>query len=110
MRKLEDTMNWLSDMDWGWWPIVSLRPPKDRDIDNKVLFRISLFAGTVMGLLVYIMLAAKRTAPVTPKHVIAFIVLGIAVFFVLYKVTFAYCWNRRAARLRNAVKEEQAVS
>lgn len=110
MRKLEDTMNWLTDMDWGWWPIVSLRPPKDRDIDNKVLLRISLVAGTGMGLLVFLTMAAGRTLPVTPQYFIAFIVLGIAVFFVLYKVTFAYCWNRRAARLRNAEKEEQAVS
>ena len=62
-------MNGLTDMDWGWWPVVSLRPPKDKDIDN--------FSGTALVL---------------------YLLFGVIGFFILYKCMFAYFWNRRARR------------
>ncbi len=55
MRKFEDIMNWLTDLDWGWWPVLSMRPQKDDDIDNRVLLKISPIFGSVAGLILYVL-------------------------------------------------------
>jgi len=28
--QLENLINGLTDMDWGWWPVLFLRPPKTK--------------------------------------------------------------------------------
>ena len=38
------------------------------------------------------------------------ILLGFVGFFVIYKFTFAYFWNRRARRLRSGEHEHRAVA
>jgi len=102
MRKLENFMNWLTDMDWGWWPVVSLRPEKDRDIDNKVLLQISPIFGSVFGLLGFLLSEARPHAVLSITSLTICMLFGVVVFFVSYKVTFAYFWNQRARRLRGA--------
>jgi len=99
MRGLENFMNALSDMDWGWWPVRFLRPPKNKDIDNLVLLKLTFFFGPVMGLAVFL-LRLGRMEKVTPGGVAAYFLFGCVLFFVFYKFTFAYFWNRRARRLR----------
>ena len=47
LDKLENLMNGLTDMDWGWWPVLFLRPPKDKDMDNLMLLRLTLGCGSV---------------------------------------------------------------
>jgi hypothetical protein len=101
VKRIEDFMNWLTDMDSGWWPVVSFRPPKDRDIDNRVLFKISPVFGSAVGLLAFFYFVFRRSIAISVTNVVIYILLGYVVFFVLYKFTFAYFWNRRARRLRN---------
>jgi len=100
MRPLEDFMNSLTDMDWGWWPVLFLRPPKDKDIDNIVLLKMTSFFGPVTGLLVFLV-RLKRMASVTAAGIALHVLLGCVLFFLMYKVTFAVFWNRRARRLRS---------
>jgi hypothetical protein len=102
MRRLEDFMNALTDMDWGWWPVVSFRPPKDGEIDNRVLLKISPIFGSAAGFLILVIRVLERRAAVTPASVIVHLLIGIVGFFVVFKFTFAYFWNRRAKRLRNS--------
>jgi apolipoprotein N-acyltransferase len=100
MRKIEDFMNRLSDIDWGWWPVLSLRPPKDRDIDSRVLFKISPIFGGMAGLIILLWVALRHETSTVGKVVI-FYLLGCVAFFAIYKFTFAYFWNHRARRLRS---------
>ena len=51
MDKLEKLMNWLSDMDWSWWPFLFLRPRKDEVMTNLIVLKISLCSGTIGGLI-----------------------------------------------------------
>jgi hypothetical protein len=96
---IENFMNKLTDMDWGWWPVLFLRPAKDKDIDNLVLLKMSLIFGSVIGILLLLLyLALTRTS--TLGCIVFFILLGWILFFINYKFTFAYFWNRRARRLR----------
>ncbi len=102
MEHLEDFMNWVTDMDWGWWPVVALRPAKDADIDNKVLLKISPVFGPFAGILGFIILVMRGMVFFSLIRLVAYMVVGTAIFFVVYKFTFAYFWNRRARRLRSA--------
>ena|SRR5260221_394923 len=101
--RLEDFMNNLTDQDWGWWPAVRLRPAKDRDMDNVVLFRMTLVFGVVLGF-VYLLICRVVFGSLTPRGIGLCLIGGCLVFFFLYKFTFAIYWNRRARRLRDETK------
>ncbi len=97
--QIENFMNQLTDMDWGWWPVLFLRPAKEMDIDNITLLKLSMVFGSSIGLL--FLLVVFLTSGVTTWGIFLFcILLGWLLFFVVYKITFAYFWNRRARRLR----------
>lgn len=97
MRPIIRFANWLTDMDWGWWPVVHLRPPKDHNIDNRVLFRITPYFGSVAGIIIFLMGFAPNYS--IGSLLISFLI-GWPTFFLLYKWTFAAAWNQRAADLR----------
>jgi hypothetical protein len=99
LDKLEEMMNAQTDMDMGWWPVLYLRPAKDKDIDNKILLRLTLFFGSVLGIFFCLPAALLPIGSTWPNLILAFFT-GWAVFFLLYKFTYAYFWNRRAKRLR----------
>jgi len=97
MRKLEDFMNWLTDMDWGWWPVVFLRPPKDRDIDNVVLLKMTAWFGTIIAVIT-LLIDFRRTHTLTAMDNAGRVLFCWFAFFLLYKFTFAIFWNRRVKR------------
>ncbi|MEQ2008188.1 MAG: hypothetical protein ABMA26_15430 [Limisphaerales bacterium] len=110
MRKLEDLMNWMTDMDWGWWPVLSMRPPKDGDMDNRVLLKISPIFGSVAGLILYFLRPPPFGVEFKLEVMAFFVLAGWVAFYALYKVTFAYFWNCRAGRLRSAAAENAAMA
>jgi hypothetical protein len=101
MPAFEDWMNRLSDMDSGWWPFLSQRPPKDVLIDDAKLLSMSVRFGPTYGAV--ITAAAMGTGAV--ERSVAMAAVGIAwcsvVFYLSYKFTFAVYWNRRARRLQS---------
>ncbi|MBI5954102.1 MAG: hypothetical protein HY865_20790 [Chloroflexi bacterium] len=97
--QIENFMNGLTDMDWGWWPVLSLRPAKDKDIDNVVLLKLSLIFGSSIGIF-FLLIVFLTTGVMTWGIFLFCILLGWLLFFVVYKVTFVYFWNRRARRIR----------
>ena len=96
MNKLVDVLNWLSDQDWEWWPLVGLRPPKDEDISNLLVLRLTPFFGTLSGLAIAGVAGHLRS----PPHLLLDLVIGWVAFFVLYRASFAPAWNARARSLR----------
>ena len=105
MNKLWSFMNWLSDMDWGWWPLLKYRPAKDRNIDSRVLFKVTPVFGSIAGVLI----AAGSSLLLNPLAVAGCIAVGWMLFFALYRITFAVAWNRRAKELRKAQAEPSAA-
>lgn len=99
MRKLEDAMNELTDMDWGWWPFLSLRPPRDQEMDNLLLLKMSLCFGSALGPIAFLFFSLVGLVRPTWEDLLRLLWVGWLVFYVLYKFTFAYFWNRRARRL-----------
>lgn len=100
MDRIEKFANWMSDMDWGWWPLLSLRPARDKDIDSVVLFKMTMFFGTVSGMLVLLIGLWDPSSP-TVGSLAGDFLFGWFGFLVVYKVSFAHFWNRRAKRLRS---------
>jgi hypothetical protein len=99
LDQIENFMNHLSDMDWGWWPVLPLRPAKDQEIDNVILLKLSLVFGSAVGV-IFLLIVFFATGTMTFGTFMICILLGWLLFFVGYKATFVYFWNRRARRLR----------
>jgi hypothetical protein len=95
MRAIEDFMNRLTDMDWGWWPVLHFRPAKDENIDNKVLIKITPIFGTFLAL--FILFTSTQNTLIS---VLTTVLVSWIAFFAAYKLTFAIAWNARASRLR----------
>ena len=101
MQEIESLMNSLTDMDWGWWPVVHLRPAKDENIDNSTLLKITPVFGTFAAIVVVF----TGNIPMTFISMLICLTSCWVVFFLAYKFTFAIAWNSRAARLREANNE-----
>jgi hypothetical protein len=102
--RLEDAVNTVSDMDSGWWPFLFLRPTQEDRITNLRVAMLSVLYGVMGGMMANIALrvtgeGAREGAEAARVSFSTFPVLATIGFFVLYKLTFAYCWNRRADRL-----------
>ena len=105
-----DFMNWLTDMDLGWWPLLRLRPSMDQDIDSIVVLKLTPFFGTVCGVLVGSIIAIDSPELRSPMLFIAAFIYGCLTFFILYRFTFALAWNSRARTLRQRLIEQGATS
>ena len=95
--ELEQVVNLFSDMDREWWPFLFLRPePHVRMTTARVALLATLYGGFV-GMLANALLALTTSGP--RISVFLFPLYTIGAFFVVYRATFAFFWNRRAERL-----------
>jgi hypothetical protein len=97
--ELEDVLNTVNDHDGQWWPFVFLRPGQQERMTSLRVAALSLLLGTFFGMLANVVVALTATAAHRP-HVIVFPLATALGFFAIFRATFAYSWNRRAARLR----------
>ena len=105
MKSVIDFLNRMNDMDWGWWPLIRLRPPKHTDIDNLVVLKLTTFFGTVAGVVAVAALHGRLSLP----HVVGYAVAGWLGFFVAYRITFVVAWNSRARALRQGRAKRRAT-
>ena len=95
-------LNALTDMDWGWWPFLSLRPKQHELMTTKRVALMSVaFSGVYGTLLVVLLALASREVSLGGflKMLLWFNVTMAALFFVMYRLIFAVAWNVRAKRL-----------
>jgi hypothetical protein len=97
VRGMEDVANWISDMDRSWWPFGFLRPVPDARISSFRVALIAMLYGVFAGMLASALVAVSLGT--TGHSVVALPALTTVGFFVVYRLTFAYFWNRRAERL-----------
>ncbi|TDR46639.1 hypothetical protein DFR29_103175 [Tahibacter aquaticus] len=101
-RSWDDRVNALSDQDWAWWPLLSLRPLREQALSHARLLQIVLGFGGVcacFSVLLYWLLFD------TPDWLVAASLAGVtvALFYAAARLTLYRSWNRRAARLRSDV-------
>ncbi|WP_220465050.1 hypothetical protein, partial [Colwellia sp. MB02u-9] len=90
-------MNWISDKDCLWWPLLKLRPSQDQIFSNKLVI-ILAFIATVIGhsIIIIIRLLSGKEVPLDVAIVITIILFLLAL--TLNKFT-SYCWNVRMKAL-----------
>ena len=98
MKAIEDFFNKFADADWTWWPLLSLRPARDKRIDNICLLKMTASFGTFVAFCLFFLSAYLQGVPWSLPDLLFWLIVTWVVFFVLSKFTFAYFWNRRAAR------------
>ena len=98
MNKIVNFMNWLSDMDGGWWPLLKCRPGKSQYMDARVLLKITPFFGSLAGL-VSIFLSATFGDLI---HAAIYMLSAWFTFYFLFRLTFSVAWNIRADSLNKS--------
>jgi hypothetical protein len=99
-------LNFVSDQDGQWWPFVFLRPEPRERMSSLRVGAFSLLLGVSFGMLANIAVALTA-GPVAARPAPAVFPLATAfAFFVFFRLTFAYSWNRRAARLGGAKRDD----
>jgi len=101
--ELEQILNTVNDHDGQWWPFVFLRPEQQERMTSFRVAALSLLLGCFFGMLANVVVALSAS-PAHRPHVVVFPLLTALGFFALFRITFAYSWNRRAARLRERVR------
>jgi hypothetical protein len=97
--ELEEVVNLFSDMDREWWPFLFMRPaPHERLTSARVLLLATLYGGFV-GMLANVLVAFTASAGASRPGVLVFPLLTTFSFFVVFRATIAFFWNRRAERL-----------
>ena len=97
--ELEQLLNWVNDQDGQWWPFVFLRPPPSEKMGSLRVASLSLLLGVFFGVLANIVLVATTSPSAIRPNPLVFPVFTTVGFFFVYRTTFAFSWNRRAARL-----------
>jgi uncharacterized membrane protein len=94
---LERFLNGMADMDWGWWPFLYLRPPKTVPTDTRRTLIMALHFGPMLSAVLAILRALRGHFSVV--EVVLSLPFTMALFFLIYRFSFAIAWNRRAERL-----------
>jgi hypothetical protein len=105
---MENFMNRLTDMDWGWWPFVSLRPAKNQKMTSARVAKMAIYFGGLYGALLYLALILPGNG-FSYFDATAYIVCLVFFFFVFYRFSFAYFWNKRARRLQDDTSERNGA-
>ena len=91
-------MNEWTDRDWGWWPLLKLRPKKEEAMTSRLLIKMTGLFGSCSGALawVFIRLRHDDVSLLAPGFIVA---CSWLFFYFGYRFTFARAWNARAAEL-----------
>lgn len=96
--RLELLANRVTDLDWAWWPFISLRPPARIPITTLGVARMAIFFGPILSLGLMFGISGLRHSFDVGIGLAGLCALNLT-SFALYRITFAFFWNRRAARL-----------
>jgi len=105
---LENMLNWVNDQDLQWWPFLFLRPLQHESMRSRRVAAVALLNGFFFGMLANLALAftdPHRGQSLRVLFLPSWLTLPLAttaLFFLFFRLTFAYTWNRRANRLAMA--------
>src|SRR4051812_32574269 len=100
---LEQFVNDVSDLDREWGPFVFLRPARTERMTSWRVMALAALYGVMAGMVAN--LVARMTAEGRGLNVLFFPFAATLGFFVIYRLTFAVCWNRRAERLLRGFRD-----
>lgn len=107
LQQIEQMANWVNDSDREWWPFLFLRPREDERMGSRRVLAMATLYGFFAGMLANVVVALSA-GPGGPKvSVWLFPLWTTLFFFVVYRSTFAFFWNRRATRLATSKARRQ---
>ena len=97
-------LNAMTDMDWGWWPFLSLRPKQDELMTTKRVALMSVAFSAFYGPLLAAVISFGRGDSLGRflQMLLVLVVLMPPCFFLTYRLIFAVAWNIRAKKLVGA--------
>lgn len=98
MTGLQNKLNDLSDKDWGWWPLLSIRPKKDERMTSGLLLKLTAVVGSCSGAWAATVIHLRHN-DVSLRATMLIVMLSWLFFYLTYRFTFARAWNARAAEL-----------
>jgi hypothetical protein len=104
IEEIEWALNYVSDLDHEWGPLLFLRPERRAPMTSPRVAALAVLYGVLVGCAVNVVvrLTGEHADALNPLF---FPAATTIVFFAFYRLTFAQCWNRRAARLRRGARE-----
>lgn len=103
ISKLESAVNWLSDRDWFWWPVLFLRPARNEPFSWALIIGLSFF-GSLVAHSVVLLLRHLMHKPFLPERIV-YVHTVVFLFSLLLYYIHAKCWNSRASRLKRESDE-----
>jgi hypothetical protein len=103
-EELERMLNYVSDMDREWGPLLFLRPERGERMTSRRVAALAGLYGVLAGCAVNVVVRLTREHA-DSLNPLLFPLATTLVFFALYRFTFAACWNRRAERLSRGARE-----
>ena len=100
MTTLQKKMNQLSDADWGWWPLLGLRPKKETPMSSALVLGLTLTFGSVAAVVI-LAVCLLRHGSLSTEAISMCVPLTWLFYFVIYRITFARAWNVRAEELKD---------
>ena len=95
MKPIINFFNWLSDLDWGWWPFLKHRPEKHERMEPRLILRMTPFYGTILGL-TFLLIVDETPDPVWLPVIFGVAWLG---YFLISLVIMVAPWNIRAREI-----------
>lgn len=107
--RIEEMANWVSDSDREWWPFLFLRPREHERLGSRRVLLLAILYGFFAGMAANVLVALFAGSAGPRVSVWTFPVWTTLGFFVIYRSTFAFFWNRRAARLAGSLARVRQV-
>ena len=95
LEAVERALNYFADHDAEWWPFLFLRPETDQWLGIVRVAQLAVLYGLPIGLFANLLVVAAGAN----AHPAVFPVGTVCALFVLFQLTIAWAWNRRADRL-----------
>lgn len=95
LDSFEQALNWVSDRDVEWWPFVFMRPQVNERMTSSLVATLAVLYGGMIG-------AMANLAMALLGHRVGLLLIPVGLmlgFFAVFRLSFAWAWNRRAARL-----------
>ena len=105
--EFERVANWVNDMDAEWWPFLFMRPSPDRKMTDARVLALAILYGVFAGMMMNACIALSGKA--NHVHVLMLPAIATAMFFVGFRFTLAWAWNRRVDRDARAVGTDDTL-
>lgn len=115
MQWFEDKINWLTDMDWQWYPYLSMRPEKYEKMASLLVLRLTALYSPVFAVIsALVLIFAVRIQiigmPLFLSTALVAFIFQAVIFFLMIRLVVATAWNNRANYYEKQKNSEERLA